>query len=297
MPTDAQQAHEVPVVSRWALFALGTIEGDRVKRPRDPVAAWLLQQAPALMPPQAVGSVLTMIRARTSIIDRMIEEEVRESVKAEEGLDYWSVGGGFDARWYRIKSLMTDAVRKHFEVDEARVLSVKHSLLEKSTFKKSWSQIGVRALPPGQWTVRTRGHGNLVCLEGASTRLGPAAFRDLLVRIRADAPNARVILDIPSFVSMLHSAAALPRGASGAELESEDELDNPYRWRHKYFYELGWNVTEDTWLTGRPAVDPMIAGFRELPGMEGFRVMRLRATEDADLKRPGTASVSLGRPF
>lgn len=288
------QPHDTPVVSRWTLFALGTVEGDKVRRPKDPVAAWLLKNAPGLMPPQAVGSVLTMIRARTAIIDRMIEEEVRASVKTHEGLDFWSVGCGFDARWYRIKTLMCDAVRKHFEIDVPSVLSVKHGLLERSSYRQSWKDIEARPMAERDWTVRTRGHGNLVCLEGASTRLAPGELRDLLRRIRADAPNARVILDIPSFVSMLHSEAELPRDASGAELDGTSELDNPFRWRHKYFRTLGWEVREDLWLTGRPTVDPLIPGMGELPGMEGFRVLRLRATRDEALKRPGLASVSLG---
>lgn len=286
--------HETPVVSRWSLFALGTVEGDRVRRPKDPVAAWLLQNAPALMPPAAVGSVLTMIRARTSIIDRMIEEEVRLSVREGEGLDFSSVGCGFDARWYRIKTLMCDAVRKHFEIEEASVLDVKNWLLERSTYRKAWGEIEQRPLQPSEWTVRTRGHGNLVCLEGASTRLPPRQLHDLLRRIRQDAPNARVILDIPSFVSMLHSGRALPRDASGAELGEESALDNPFRWRHKFFRKMGWDVREDIWLTSRPTVDPLLPGLGELPGMEGFRVLRLRASADDALKRPGLASVSLG---
>lgn len=245
------------------------------------------------MPPEAVGSVLTMIRARAAIVDRMIEEEVQASVRLEEGLDYWSVGGGFDARWYRIKTLMTDAVRKHFEVEDPGVLEVKSELLAESSFRATWRKIDARAMPDEEWTVQTRGHGNLVVLEGASTRLPPDRLRDLLRRIRTDAPNARVILDAPSFVSMLHSDAKLPRGASGAELESDDELDNPYRWSRNFLRKLGWEVREDLWLTSRPMLDVGAAGMQSLPGMEAFRVLRLRATKDDDLKRSGVASISL----
>lgn len=289
--------HETPIVSRWTLFALGTVEGERIRRPKDPVAAWLLQRAPDLMPPQAVGSVLTMIRARTAIIDRMIEEEVQESVRLEEGLDFWSVGGGFDARWYRIKTLMSDAVRKHFEIEDPGLLEVKSGLLSESSFKATWKTIERWGVPPAEWTVRTRGHGNLVVLEGASTRLRPRQLRDLLKRIRSDAPNARVILDAPSFVSMLHSDAELPRGASGAELESADELDNPFRWSRNFLKKLGWEVREDQWLTSRPMLDSPGPGMVNLPGMEAFRVMRLRATRDDELKRSGVASISLGRRY
>jgi O-methyltransferase involved in polyketide biosynthesis len=291
------QPHETPIVSRWTLFALGTVEGERIRRPKDPVAAWLLQRAPTLMPPQAVGSVLTMIRARAAIIDRMIEEEVQSSVRLEEGLDFWSVGGGFDARWYRIKTLMSDAVRKHFEIEDPGVLEVKSGLLAESSFKATWNTIEKWAMPVPEWTVRTRGHGNLVVLEGASTRLSPRQLRDLLKRIRSDAPNARVILDAPSFVSMLHSDAELPRGASGAELESADELDNPFRWSRNFIKKLGWEVREDQWLTSRPMLDSPGPGMHNLPGMEAFRVLRLRATRDDELKRSGVASISLGRRY
>jgi O-methyltransferase involved in polyketide biosynthesis len=288
------QIQEPPIVARWTLFALGTVEGERIRRPQDPVAAWLLRRSPALMPPQAVGSVLTMVRARARLVDRMIEEEVRASVRLEEGLDFWSVGGGFDARWYRIKTLMSDAVRKHFEVESAEVLAVKDALLAESSFHKSWQTIESRRMEAETWTVKTRGHGNLVVLEGAATRLPPRELRDLLRRIRSDAPNARVILDLPSFVSMLHSNADLPRDAAGAEIESQDEVDNPYRWSRNFLRKLGWEVTEDLWLTSRPMLEAGY-GLPELPGMEAFRVLRLRATEDQDLKRVGVASISLGR--
>ncbi|MEZ4321291.1 MAG: class I SAM-dependent methyltransferase [Myxococcota bacterium] len=291
------QPHETPIVSRWTLFALGTVEGERIRRPADPVAAWLLQRAPTLMPPQAVGSVLTMIRARAAIIDRMIEEEVQASVRLEEGLDFWSVGGGFDARWYRIKTLMSDAVRKHFEIEDPGVLEVKSGLLSESSFKATWNTIERRPVAPSEWTVRTRGHGNLVVLEGASTRLSPPQLRDLLKRIRSDAPNARVILDAPSFVSMLHSNAELPRGAAGAELESADELDNPFRWSRRFLKRLGWEVREDVWLTSRPMLDAPGPSVPNLPGMEAFRVLRMRATPDDELKRSGVASISLGRRY
>ena len=288
------QPHLTPIVSRWTLFALGTVEGKKIRRPKDPVAAWLLERSPELMPPEAVGSVLTMIRARTSIIDRMIEEEVQLSAKISEGLDYWSVGGGFDARWYRIRSLMTDAVRKHVEVEAPNVLAVKSALLEESSFCGTWREIERRSHNIEDWTVQTRGHGNLVVLEGVSTRLSPANFRDLLRRIRSDAPNARIIVDIPCFVSLLHSHTDLPKGASGAELESTEELDNPYRWSRKFFRDVGWEVREDVWLTSRPTLEPT-ATIQGLPGMEAFRVLRLVATEDAHLKRTGVASISLGR--
>lgn len=237
-----------------------------------------------------------MVRARTSLIDRMIEEEVRASSRAEEGLDFWSVGGGFDARWYRIKTLMSASVRKHVEVETPGILDLKATLLEESSFRASWNAIDRRALPEEDWTVQTRGHGNLVVLEGASTRLAPDRLRDLLRRIRSDAPNARVILDLPSFVSMLHSNTALPKDAAGAEIGTGSELDNPYRWSRNFFKKLGWEVREDLWLTSRPMLETIGFGLPGLPGMEAFRVLRLRATEDEDLKRSGVASISLGRP-
>ncbi len=288
------QTHRTPVAARWTLFALGTVEGERIRLPADPVAAWLLRRSPELMPPQAVGSVLTMIRARTSIVDRMIEEELLRVKERGEGVDYWSIGGGFDARWYRTQSLFAQCVRKHTEVEIPSLLALKSALLEESTYRTAWSGIHSLPLEEDAWTVRSHGNANLVVLEGASTRLPPRRFRDLLRRLRNDAPNARVILDLPSFVSMLHSSAVLPRDAAGAEIESPHEVDNPYRWSRGFFRRLGWEILEDQWLTSRPVLDAA-SGMPALPGMEALRVVRMRSTEAAR-PRHGVASVSLAPP-
>src|SRR5687767_16009825 len=95
--------HRLPIVTRWTLYALGAVEGQRVRRPRDPVAAWLLRRHPKLLPTFAAPSILSMIRARAAIVDRMIEDEVHRVRNANVGPAHRRFGRGLAARWYRPK--------------------------------------------------------------------------------------------------------------------------------------------------------------------------------------------------
>ena len=132
---------QIPIAARWTLYALGAVDGQRVRRPRDPVAAWLLRRQPGLLPPTAIPSVLTMIRARTSIVDRMIEEEIARARCLGTKIAYWSFTPGFDARWYRILALVGDAIGVLREVEDPDLLALKTALLEESTFARQWTRI------------------------------------------------------------------------------------------------------------------------------------------------------------
>src|SRR6478672_5744125 len=98
----------LPIITRWTVYALGAVEGQRVRRPRDPVAAWLLRRHPKLLPTFAAPSILSMIRARASIVDRMIEDEAYRVRRRAGKLTFWGFGGGFDARWYRLRPILDE---------------------------------------------------------------------------------------------------------------------------------------------------------------------------------------------
>ena len=74
MPSGVDE-HQLPIVSRWSTQALGTVEGPRVRRPRDPVAAWLLRRFPDLAPTFQVPAVLCMIRERSSVNSSQFTDE------------------------------------------------------------------------------------------------------------------------------------------------------------------------------------------------------------------------------
>lgn len=267
----------LPIVTRWTLYALGAVEGQRVRRPRDPVAAWLLRRHPKLLPTFAAPSILAMIRARAAMVDRLIEDEAHRVRRLGGRLAWWGFGGGFDARWYRLRPLVQDILLRHCEVEDPEVLEFKHQALQDSSFAGAWDRIQRLPTPEDRWTVPdgTAEH-TLVVLEGVASRIGSEGLKRLLARIRRDAPGARVIVDLPGILQapgQMHQAAAAvgsarsrwtsPHG-TGASAVRTIELRR-----------MGWRVEEDAWLSARPELRAP-SGMAICSGMEALRVLSLR---------------------
>lgn len=249
-----------------------------MRRPRDPVAAYMLRRHPDLAPQRAVSSVLAMIRGRASLVDRQLLDELERARTAGRQVDIWSIGAGFDARWYRLQSAFQGVVAKVFEVDLPEVVQLKESLLEGSTYDAAWRAVDRRGLVPDAWTVEpARSRNTVIVLEGVSTRLEPEALRDLLERLRKAAPRAKLLLDLPGYVSMLHAPGDVPAEASGAEWapDGADAVSNPYRWSRNLLRQMGWEVEEDVWLAARPHLRTP-SGETLCSGMEALRLLRLR---------------------
>ena len=275
----------VPIAARWSLYALGTVEGQRVKRPRDPVAAWLLRRHPQLLPSFAAPSVLAMIRASTAVVDRMIEDEVARARALGERLAYHGFGCGFDARWYRLTREMRDVVRHHVEIDEPDVMTLKDRLLSVSTFAEAWSDIRREGTAHGDWAVRAPDTERpLVVMDGAPARLGADALEALLGRIRDQAPRAHVIVDLPGFVTPdpVHPEHAL--GAAAAD-RLAPELGGRTRWTalrgtaafalsSARLAALGWTAVEDARFAARPELRAP-SGLVMCPGVDAHRALRL----------------------
>lgn len=265
----------VPIAARWSLYALGTVEGPRVKRPRDPVAAWLLRRHPRLLPSFASPSVIAMLRACAAVIDRMIEEEVATARARDEVLAYHGFGGGFDARWYRLTRGMGDVVRHHVEIDEPEVMRLKHRLLSGSTFADAWSAIRHEGTEAAEWGI----HGALaarplVVLEGAAARLGADELEALLARLRRQAPDAHVLLDLPGFLTSEPAGDRPPlEPLSRSRWSALDGMATRALSRRRAA-ELGWRVVEDLRFAARPELRAP-SGLPMCPAVEGFRALRL----------------------
>lgn len=270
--------HRLPIVTRWTLYALGAVEGQRVRRPRDPVAAWLLRRHPKLLPTFAAPSILAMIRARASIVDRMIEDELHRVRKKAGLLNYWGFGGGFDARWYRLRPMFENLISTHCEVEEPEVMDFKNHALADSSFANVWQRIHRVPVKEERWTVHDGSSKHtLVVIEGVAARLGLESVKRLLGRVRRDAPNARVVLDLPGILQTAHTTGvgstlgnprtrwASPAATSAAAIHGR-ELER-----------LGWRVEEDVWLAARPELRAP-SGMAICAGMEALRVMKLSAT-------------------
>jgi len=248
-----------------------------VRRPRDPVAAWLLRRHPKLLPTFAAPSILSMIRARTTIVDQLIGMELD---RVEVGqLTYWSLGSGFDARWYRLKSLLQGRLRAHHEVDEPDVIAFKDRVLSASSFAGHWGTVHREGVGEAQWTVPPHDGALLVNLEGVSVRLGVPGTKALLKRLRRDAPTATVILDLPGIlqpqVATGRAAAVtsarsrwMSAGATGAVSITTRTLGH-----------LGWQVVDDVFSSARPELRAP-SGMPICSGVEALRVVRLRPLDD-----------------
>lgn len=245
----------LPVIARWMLFALGTVEGKRIHRPVDPVAAWLLKHHPNLLPSIPQSALLTTIRARTELVDRLMHDEFDRARTTGERLVTWSLGGGFDARWARFLGAHHDVVAEHREVESPTLLDLKHRLLQESPFVDAWARVVRRALPEERWTVEPRaGTRPLVLFETGAGRLDDEKLRHALYTLRNDAPDARVIVGLPAIT------------------------DKEKRWTPRQIATIGWRIVDDLHLANRGRLMSPHGG--ELcPGMYAFRLVRLVARE------------------
>ncbi|MBA2320740.1 MAG: hypothetical protein H0V89_06250 [Deltaproteobacteria bacterium] len=276
----------VPLAMRWALYALGAVDGQRVRRPRDPVAAWLLRRQPGLLPPTANPAVLTMIRARASVVDRMIEEEVARARRMSLELGYWGFGGGFDARWYRLTALMGDVVRSYREIEESPLLELKAELLDESTFARAWSRIERRPVEAIDWDLSVEAHRTpLVVLEGVASRLTVAGATVLLTRIRESTPGARVILDIPGVFEDRPGQPPSILGPSRSRWGSIHD-SSAFSIRLADLRRMGYRLLEEVCLSARPDLRGP-SGSVVCSGMEALRILRLVADGPRGATRPG----------
>lgn len=251
--------HEFPLIARLTLCALGAVEGGRIRRPLDPIAAWFLRNRPALLPEEGSPAALATIRARTTLVDRMLLDELIRARSRGDKVCLWTLGGAFDARWNRMAEDFEGVVVEAREVEDPLILKYKDRVLKKSPFGAAWEKVQRRPKPLEGWTVRPRsGARPLVILEGLAGRMSPSALRRLLQRLQYEVPDARLLLGLP-----------------GRPREDGDQ------WTSFRIRSLGYVVEEDTNVGPRGRLLTP-AGEEMCPGMYPLRVLRLSG------RRPGT---------
>jgi len=269
----------LPIAARWTLYALGVVESSKVSSPHDPVAAWFLDRHPDLLPAFAAPSILSMIRARATLIDDIISEEVSWARQAGETLDFCSFGAGFDARWYRLMRDMGDVIASHREVDEPELMAFKHAMLSDSSFSSAWEQIHQIPATKNAWTLGQRPTRRaLIALEGVTTRLGRPHTLKLLQRLHDEAPQATIILDIPGYLNASANLTEAPmvlgsiRARWSSAMQSGAAQISTTQVRA-----LGYEVLQDHWLSARPELRSPL-GTPICAGMEALRILVLRGT-------------------
>ncbi len=255
-PSQGGRAPEVrlPLIARLTLYALGAVEGRRIRRPVDPVAAWLIRTHPSLLHSESAPAAFTTIRARTSIVDELIGEEVDRTRSLGRRMTLMSFGGGFDARWYRLLPIIGQTVDKLIEIESPGLLEHKNKLLADSPYAALWDKVERRAEAEGSWSQTRRPADRttqpVVVMEGLAGRLEPVALRTLLSNLREHMPEARVLMGLP--------------GYSG----------NPGAWSGKQLHQLGWRIDTDVRLSPRGRLVAQ-SGKEICAGMHGLRVLRL----------------------
>ena len=247
---------QLPLIARLTLRALGMAESKRgVRRSMDPVATWLAREHPRFLASKDSVAAFATIRARCAIIDELLLDEVGRAKKLGIKLSLWTFGGGFDARWYRLRSVLGRGVHEFWDVEEGSVMGTKQELLDVSPFSPLWSQVNQLAAPVKTWSLNIGEDENpVVILEGLAGRMDLDAIGALLERIRAASTRAHVIVGLPATVS------------------------EPERWSETFFSTKGWTLETDIRLGDRGRLLNE-RGMEMCNGMHGLRVIRLVARD------------------
>ncbi|MCO4746236.1 MAG: hypothetical protein KC912_15670 [Proteobacteria bacterium] len=244
--------NRLPLITRLTLSALGEARSGRVRAATDPVAAWMLKQQADLHPYGAAQAAFTTIRARTAVVDRMLTEVALVARDQNEPLHLWSLGPGFDARWFRLVPRLADVFRSVREVEEPSLFSVKNALLENSPYAEAWAKVVRRALPPASWTIDNRRDGrSVVLMEGLAGRMNQDQLEATLERVHSACERSTVIVGLPGVGD-----------------------DDATRWSITRMNHIGWKVREDARMGSRGRLI-LAAGGKECPGTYPLRVMRM----------------------
>jgi hypothetical protein len=244
----------IPVTTRWLLLALGKMPPGK-RQPFDPVATWILAARPDLGPAVPAPAVLATLRARATLVDRMLDAELDDARDAGEMISLWTFGGGFDARWHRLAATLRDAVVEQVEVELPEVIAAKDALLARSPFAKAWASIRRRALPAEQWRVPAGEAGpgvrRLLLLEALAGRWDSDALWAQLDRLDDVPAGTRTIACLPGWAP-----------------------DERVQWAARRLLQRGWRVLEDQRIAPRGRIVGY-DGAEVCPASYPFRVVRL----------------------
>lgn len=244
----------LPIYVRWTLAAEGCVLDERTARPRCPVAAWIVDRDPHLLPAEPDPERLTAVRVRADLVDDLLLQLRDAHAGAGREMSVWSVGAGFDARWARLAGPLSPVVARWVEVEEPKVLHNKHWALAGSPFHELYDRVESVPMVAAGWDVPAEPHEwPVVLLMGLLHRVPAAGLRTLLRRIRKSAPQASVLLDLTG----VHG-----RARAG--------------WSERRLAQVGWRVVDDVELAFRDVVFTP-DGDEVAAGMVPVRVQHLMA--------------------
>jgi O-methyltransferase involved in polyketide biosynthesis len=104
----------------------------------DPFASWLAGCCPERAPRRVARRTRNGVAVRTALIDSHIRHVLRS---APGRWNYWSIGAGLDARWFRLADTLAGRVAEYREFDLAHLLEAKAALVARSPFAASYASV------------------------------------------------------------------------------------------------------------------------------------------------------------
>ena len=140
--------------------------------------------------------VLAAMRVGTRIVDRGLREEVQLAALDGRDVDVYTLGAGFDARWFRLASTLAHTTV--YEVERSSVLELKQAVFDDSDYAEAWARVQAVPRADADWDIESRpGRRAIVVLEGAWARLGHRGLLGLLERLAQEHEDVRVLVDVP----------------------------------------------------------------------------------------------------
>jgi O-methyltransferase involved in polyketide biosynthesis len=206
-----------------------------------PVSAWLIDRFG--MPPftdQLKYFTLHGIAQRAATLDSMLDARLREWEANGDTYEIWSLGAGFDSRWYSLGGL--PGLRRYLEFDLPDLLTRKRALLDASPYAQEYAR--VIAMPGEvQETVATaapeKGNRLMVVIEGLIDYLDEREKRCLLAELAAKQGECEIIVDVQNGYLTRHNNRRAERATGTAAVRFAPAPDHP---EHFYTSATGFQL-------------------------------------------------------
>ena len=206
-----------------------------------PVSAWLIDRFG--MPPftdRLKYFTVHGVAQRAAAIDRMLDARLSEWEANGDTYEVWSLGAGFDSRWYSLGG--RPGLRRYLEFDLPDLLTRKRALLDASPYAQEYAR--VIAMPGEvQETVAAaapeEGNRLMVVIEGMIDYLDAEEKRRLLADLAAKQGGCEVIVDVQNGHLTRHNNRRAERATGTAVVRFSPAPDHP---EHFYTAATGFRL-------------------------------------------------------
>jgi O-methyltransferase involved in polyketide biosynthesis len=206
-----------------------------------PVSTWLIGRFG--MPPftdRLKYFTVHGIAQRAAAIDRLLDARLHEWDANGERYEVWSLGAGFDSRWYSLGRL--PGLRRYLEFDLPDLLTRKRALLDASPYAQHYARV---ISMPGevQETVASavpeKGNRLMVVIEGMIDYLDEIEKRRLLADLATKQSECEIIVDVQNGHLTRHNNRRAERATGTPAVRFAPAPENP---EHFYTSDTGFQI-------------------------------------------------------